>query len=99
MGEDKGLEYIAISVVDATVHSITPSTPQIESLLDSIGQALKMDIGVALNKMAEYGYHLRCPAPISLGAVHPDKASYILFMEREKYPSAVKPELDSEPGG
>ncbi len=82
MAENKRLEYIVIAVVEGAVHSITPSTPQTEALLGSSVQALKVDIGFAVNKMAEYGYRLGCPAPIALREVHPTNASYILFMER-----------------
>jgi len=83
MAAQKTVEYIAIGVVEGAVHSISPSTPQTEALLVSSGSALKVDIGVALNKMAEYGFRLGCPAPIALGDVHPAMGSYILFMERE----------------
>jgi hypothetical protein len=84
MPEKKRLEYIAIAVVQGAVHSITPSTPQTEALLASSGQAVKVDIGFAVNKLARHGYRLGCPAPVALGEVHPASASYILFMERNK---------------
>lgn len=84
MARKTRFEYIAIAVVEGAVDSITPSTPQTEAVLGSSGQTLKVDIGFAVNKMAKYGYRLGCPAPIALGEVHPARASYLLFMEREK---------------
>jgi hypothetical protein len=76
-------EYIVIGVVEGDVHFITPSSPQTETVLHASAQSLKVEIGFALNKMAEHGYRLTCPAPIALGEVHPARANYIVFMERK----------------
>jgi hypothetical protein len=84
MAEPVEIEYIVIAVSEGFVQSISPQTPQSTTLLKPEGQGAKIDIGVALNKMAEYGFRLMSGAPIYLLHEHPSKVNYIVFMERTK---------------